>query len=176
MRIPIGSSWTLPLTSNLSGKRLDPYQAFNFAIEIEGLLVGGFTEVSGLESEIQVEEYREGGVNNYVHQFPAQTTHARLTLIHGLTDVSTLWNWYHSATRGIIQRKNGTIMLLDQQQIPVMWWNFRNAYPVKWTGPRFQASSNEVAFESIELVHEGLSKPALSQGLALGRGVASLVR
>ncbi|HUL12171.1 MAG TPA: phage tail protein [Methylococcaceae bacterium] len=170
--IPLGLSWAPAAVSNwVPGVRaLDPYIAFNFAIEIEGLLVGGFTEVSGLESEIEMEEYQEGGVNNYVHHLPRQTKPAHLVFKKGLTDISTLWNWYDNTSQGIIQRKNGTIMLLDRKQIPVMWWNFRNALPVKWTGPDFDSGSDQVAFESIELVHEGLTKPLLGQAAALLRG------
>lgn len=170
--IPLGLSWLPSTVSNwVPGVRpLDPYMGFNFAIEIEGLLVGGFTEVSGLESQIGVEDYQEGGVNGFVHKLPRQTTHSNLVLKHGLTDISSLWNWHYNATQGIIRRKNGTIMLLDRKQIPVMWWNFRNALPVRWTGPDFNAGSDEIAVESIELAHEGLTKPLLGQAASLVRG------
>lgn len=174
--IPLGLS-ILPnaLGNWAEGVRsLDPYTAFNFAVEIEGLLVGGFTEVSGLESEIETEEYQEGGVNEYVHHLPRQASSGRLVLRHGLTDVSSLWNWYYNITQGIIQRKNGTIMLLDRQMLPVMWWNFRNALPIKWSGPELNATSDEIAFESIEMVHEGLTKPILGQIASLGRGAAQM--
>jgi phage tail-like protein len=153
---------------------LQPYQTFNFAVEIEGLLVGGFTEVSGLEGQVEMEEYREGGVNDFVHQLPSRTSHSNLVLSHGLTSMSTLWNWYYDTTQGMIQRRNGTIMLLDAGQAPVMWWNFRNALPVRWTGPAFNAASDEVGVESLELAHEGLTKPLLGQVVALATGIAGL--
>lgn len=174
--IPLGLSWLPSAVGNwVPGVRpLEPFKAFNFAVEIEGLLVGGFTEVDGLESHIEVEDHREGGVNGFVHKLPGQTTYANLELKHGLTAISTLWNWYANATRGVIQRKSGTIMLLDPRQIPVMWWNFRNAIPVRWTGPRFNAASDEVGFESIELAHEGLTKPLLGQAAALAHGIAGM--
>jgi phage tail-like protein len=154
--------------------RDDPYMAFSFVVEIEGLLVGGFSEVSGLESEIAVEEYQEGGLNNYVHKLPGPAKYPNLVLSHGLTDIDSLWTWYHEVSRGLIQRKNGTIILLDRRRVPAMWWNFRQAYPVKWVGPRFNASSaTEVAVEQVELAHQGLSKPAASGRLVgvLGRSV-----
>jgi phage tail-like protein len=153
---------------------LQPYQTFNFVVEIEGLLVGGFTEVSGLEGQVEMEEYREGGVNSFVHQLPSRTSHSNLVLSHGLTSMSTLWNWYYDTTQGTIQRRNGTIMLLDAGQVPVMWWNFRNALPVRWTGPAFNAASDEVGVESLELAHEGLTKPLLGQAVALATGIAAL--
>lgn len=175
--VPLGLSWLPSMAGNwvLGTRPLPPYQTFNFAVEIEGLLVGGFTEVSGLESEVEVEEYREGGVNGFVHKLPARTSHSNLVLSHGLTSLSTLWNWYYDTTQGVIQRRNGTIMLLDPQQVPVMWWNFRNALPVRWTGPTFNAASDEVGVEALELAHEGLTKPLLGQAAALASGVAGLV-
>ncbi len=151
-----------------------PYQTFNFAVEIEGLLVGGFSAVSGLDSEVEVEEYREGGVNGFVHKLPVRTSYPNLVLSHGLTSVDTLWNWYYNTTLGAIQRRNGTIMLLDSRQFPVMWWNFRNALPVRWAGPDFTATSDEVAIESLELAHEGLTRPLLGQAIAVAGDIARL--
>ena len=170
--VPLGLSWAPSAVGNWApGVRpLPPFLTFNFAVEIEGLLVGGFSQVDGLESEVQVEEYQEGGVNGYVHKLPGHTTHANLVLRHGLTGLSTLWSWCYDTTQGAIQRRNGTIMLLDRRQIPVMWWNFRNALPVRWSGPSLNATSDEVGVESIELVHEGLSKPLLGQAAALAQG------
>jgi phage tail-like protein len=174
--VPLGLSWVPSAVGNWAPgiRALDPFVTFNFAVEIEGLLVGGFSEVSGLESEVQVEDLREGGVNTFVHKLPGQTTYANLVLRHGLTAISTLWNWYYNTSQGSIQRKNGTIMLLDPQQIPVMWWNFRNALPVRWTGPDFNAANDTVGFESLELVHEGLTKPLLGQAAALAHGAAQM--
>jgi phage tail-like protein len=176
--VPLGLSWLPAVAGNrvLGTRPLQPYLTFNFNVEIEGLIVGGFTEVSGLESSVEVEEYREGGVNGFVHKLPGRTSHSNLVLQHGLTSLSTLWNWYHNTTLGAIQRKNGTIVLLDPQQIPVMWWNFRNAVPVRWTGPTFSAVSDEVGAESLELAHEGLTRPLLGQAAALAAGAAQAGR
>ena len=74
-----------------------------------------------------------------------------------------------------INRKNGTIYLLDRMRIPVMYWNFKEAYPVKYTGPDLRADSANIAFESVELTHRGLSRPALGGMLgAAGSAVAGL--
>ncbi|MBD2341684.1 phage tail protein [Calothrix sp. FACHB-156] len=149
--------------------------AYNFLVEIEGLLTGGFMEVTGLESEIQVQDYHEGGKNGYVHQFPSYVQYPRLVLSHGLTDIGTLWDWYQDAAKGNIRLKNGTIMLLDRQQLPAMWWNFKDAYPVKWNGPQFNASNaTEIAVERIELIHQGIDQPLESQALAASRGGVQL--
>jgi len=152
-------STAFALATNGLGQRLDPYMAFNFVVEIEGLIVGGFSEVSGLESNVEVTTYREGGLNRYDHKLPGPTTYANLVLTRGLTDIETLWNWYDNVTRGIIRRKNGTILLLDPQRLPVAWWDFHAAYPVRWVGPQLRAAATEVAVEQLELAHEGLRKP-----------------
>ena len=174
--VPLGLSWLPAVIGNWvpGARHLDPFTTFNFAVEIEGLLVGGFSDVSGLDSQIEVEDYQEGGVNGFAHKLPGRTTYSDLELRHGLTAISTLWNWYHNTTRGVIQRKNGSIVLLDERQIPVMWWNFRNAIPVRWAGPTFDAKNDEVGFESISLAHEGLTKPLLGQAIALAHGAAGM--
>ncbi len=173
--LPLGTNAAYAGAVGAIGSRLDPYQGFNFLLEIEGLVTGGFSQVSGLESEIEVEERREGGENRYIHQLPGPTKYpSHLILKHGLTEIDSLWNWYEATSRGVIQRKNGSIMLLDRQQIPVMYWNFKQALPVRWTGPEFDASSDEVVFETIELIHKGIAKPVLSQALSVARTVARL--
>src|SRR5687768_15889159 len=110
---------------------IDPYLNVNFAVEIEGLLVGGFSEVSGLEAELVTERYREGGLNGFEHVFAGPVQTSEIVLSRGLIDVDTLWNWFDSAARGIVKRKNGTIMLLNLQGDPVMWWDFARALPIR---------------------------------------------
>jgi phage tail-like protein len=174
--VPLGLSWAPAAIGNwVPGVRpLEPFTVFNFAVEIEGLMVGGFTEVEGLAGEVTTMDYREGGVNGYVHKLPVNGNPGNLTLRHGLTASSSLWNWFDNTSRGVIQRRSGSIVLLDRRQIPIMWWNFRNALPIRWTGPSLNASSGEIGAEAIELVHEGLSKPLLGQAAAVGQGIAGM--
>ncbi|NES69324.1 MAG: phage tail protein [Okeania sp. SIO2D1] len=136
----------------------DPYMSYNFAVEIGGVIVAGFSEVSGLSSEIELESYEEGGLNGYVHKFPKHTTYPNLVLSRGLVNIDLFYIWYQATSQGLIQQLNGTILLLNSQQLPVMWWTFKRAYPVKWEGPQFNASNDEIAVERIELVHQGISK------------------
>ncbi|HKQ74182.1 MAG TPA: phage tail protein [Blastocatellia bacterium] len=167
----LGLNAGFSLVTNLLGMRADPYQAFNFLIEIEGIMAGGFSECSGLQVETEFQEYREGGVNDYVHRFPGPTKHPPLTLKHGLTQIDGLWRWHQEVSEGVSQgkeitRQNGTIYLLSKNGLPVMWWDFKEALPVKWTGPELRADSASVAFESVELVHRGLSRPSLANIVA----------
>ena len=141
------------------GHRQDPYLTFNFQVEIQGLVVGGFSEVSGLQVEIEVEDYREGGLNDYIHKLAGPTRYpSNLVLKHGLTDVDGLWKWQREVTQGVIKRKNGSIVFLDSTGEERWRWNFSGAYPVRWVGPELRAGSADVAVETIELVHRGLTK------------------
>jgi phage tail-like protein len=162
----LGLNAAFGLVTNLLGVRADPYQVFNFLVEIEGILAGGFSECSGLQVETEFFDYREGGVNEYVHRFAGPTKYPPLVLKHGLTQIYGLWSWHQDVIQGKIERKNGTIYLLDKQRIPVMWWDFKEAFPYKWTGPELRADSSNVAIESVELTHRGLSRPTLGNVLA----------
>jgi phage tail-like protein len=140
------------------GERLDPYLDFTFMVEIESLLVGGFSEVNGLQSETEFEEILEGGVNDHVHRFPKITKYPNLILKRGFTDCDSLWNWYQNVLEGRFQRKSVSVILLNSKGEEKWRWNFANAYPIKWIGPYFKSDGNSVAVESIELIHDGIRK------------------
>jgi phage tail-like protein len=137
-------------------ERQDPLNAFNFHVEIGKLVIAGFSECTGLQAEIDTQPYSEGGVNDYEHNFWGRTKYPRLVLKRGLTQIDGLWEWYWEVMQGRIQRKNGTIYLRDSQKRSVMAWHFSQALPVKWAGPDLRADSATLAFETIELVHQGL--------------------
>jgi phage tail-like protein len=147
----------MSLLETAARKLLDPFHVFNFFVEVEGLLVAGFSECSGLQVETEIQEYAEGGLNNYTHHFRGRTKYAPLILKRGLTLNNQLWRWHQGVIEGKFERKNGTIYLLDKTHVPITWWNFKKAFPSKWTGPELRATSNDVAIESVELIHQGLS-------------------
>lgn len=156
----LGANAAFSLGVQALGRRIDPYQVFQFYIEIQGLLVGSFAECSGLQAETELETYREGGVNEYLHHFAGASKYPPLVFKHGLSPIDGLWGWHQEIVRqGRVTRRNGSIYLLNRQQSPLIWWNFKDAFPYKWTGPDLQASSGDVAFEAVELVHRGLSRP-----------------
>ena len=139
------------------GGRHDPVLAFHFAVEISGLFVAGFSDVSGLQAEIEVQEYREGGVNGYIHKRAGPTKYpSNLILKKGITDSTELWSWYSDVMRGRIQRKPVDVVLMSSTGEESRRWKLQNAYPVKWTGPELKATASEVAVETLELAHEGL--------------------
>jgi phage tail-like protein len=139
------------------GKRQDPYLDFRFLVEVDQLIKGGFTQVSGLQAEVDIEEYREGGTNDFFHHLPRGTKYPYLSLKRGLIDHS-LGDWHQKARNGQIERKTVWVIVLDMQGNEEMRWAIRRAFPVRWLGPEFKANSNSVAVESMELVHQGIEK------------------
>lgn len=129
---------------------------YHFAVELDGVIEGGFSEVSGLESETEYDEYHEGGLNTYVHRFPKLTKSPPLVLKRGICESNKLWDWYYHASIGKVYRCTGAIILLNPAGYEVRRWNFKGAYPVKWVGPQFDATANEIAVELVEIVHQQL--------------------
>jgi phage tail-like protein len=156
-------------SGNRPEDRTDPYLGCSFLVEVEGILAGGFSECGGLEVETEIEPYREGGQNDYVHHFAGPTKYPPLILKHGLTTIDGLWTWHQDVVAGQIARHNGTIHLLDRNRTTIMSWDFKEAFPVKWTGPTLQADRAQVAIESLELRHRGLSRA--QNGSAAGGGL-----
>jgi phage tail-like protein len=138
------------------GQRNNPFPSYNFAVEIEGLVSASFSEVSGLGLEIEVNEYREGGQNEFIHKRAGSTKYPNLILKRGMNVITELWDWYWKVANGTIQRKNLSVVMMDASGQEWRRWNFEQAYPVKWVGPDLRGNSNEIAVESLEFAHKGL--------------------
>jgi phage tail-like protein len=151
--------------------RIDPLGVFNFYLtlidtaNVLGTLitaavnykVAGFSECSGLEATVEVFEYKEGGLNDYVHKFPTRASFANLTLKHGVIYLyDDLWTWHNDFVLGRGKRKDGLIVLLDEAKQPAKIWKFKRGIPTKWVGPALNATQSAVAIESLEIAHEGL--------------------
>ena len=141
-----------------TGDRKDPFRAYNFLVEIDGITRAGFREVSGLDSGQEVASYREGTDPLSVRHLPGLVKYSNITLKWGITDDAELWNWRQKAVDGKVERKNGSIVLLDDTGAEKIRWNFSHAWPTKWTGPTFNATGNEVAIETLEIAHEGVTR------------------
>src|SRR5262245_24978135 len=157
-----------------TGVRTDPCIAVNFVVSLldssSGLALGlslaqsaifdvaagGFTECTGIEMSMDPEEYKEGGRNGAVLQFPNRVKWAKITLKRGFGTGTTLWDWHYSFVEGRGRRRDGLIVLLNHEHLPVQTWYFQRALPVRYQGPAMNASQNTVAIESLELVHEGI--------------------
>ena len=141
-----------------TGVRNDPFRAFNFSLEIDNIPSGAFSEVSGLTAEGDAVDYREGtDLQPNVRKLPGLRKFANITLKRGYTREGSLWQWYTNIANGLSDRRNVTITLLNEQRQAVMRWHAENVWINKIEGPSFKASGNEVAIESVELVHEGLT-------------------
>ncbi len=139
-----------------TGKRTDGLATAKFGVEIGAIVMAEFTEVSGLEVQLEILEYQEGGNNLFTHKLPGRVKFPNVTLKSGVTATNELWEWFEKGTYGKIERKNMSIILYDQTNAEVRRWNLINAYPIKWTGPSFKAAENAVSIEALEFVHEGI--------------------
>src|SRR5437763_1966416 len=141
-----------------TGARNDPYRSFHFIVEIDGIARAGFRECSGLDSSQDPIEYREGNEGLVSRKLPGLNKYSNISLKAGFTDDAELWEWRKKAATGHVERKNGSIVLLNDAGEEKLRWNFREGWPTKWTGPTFNATGNEVAIETLEIAHEGLDK------------------
>jgi phage tail-like protein len=141
-----------------TGQRVDPFSNFNFLIELDGITRAAFQEVSGLDATIDVIEHREGGQNTTPRKFPGLTKYSNITLRWGMTDDLELYEWHRQAIQGNLQRKNGSVVLLNRLGEEVARWNFVEAWPTKYDAPDLNATGNELAVEAVELVHEGVER------------------
>jgi phage tail-like protein len=139
------------------GKRIDPYGQFNFIVEIDGIVVGGFSECSGLTTDTNIMEYREGNEQQGIaRKLPGLMKTTNITLKRGWTQNTKLWEWRKKVIDGKTQRTSGTITLLDESRQPALRWNFRQGWPSKWEGPSLNGKTSEVAIETLEIANEGI--------------------
>ena len=140
-----------------AGKRVEAFPSAKFGVSIENVVTAEFTEASGLEAQIEILEYQEGGNNLFVHKLPGRVKFPNVTLKRGMTASNDLWDWFQQVMNRQIQRQNISIVLYGQDGSEVRRWDLEKAYPIKWSGPPFKASDNLVSIESIEFAHEGMT-------------------
>lgn len=141
-----------------TGSRTDPYRGFNFLVEIDGITQAGFQEVSGVDSSTDAVDYREGSDPLHVRKLSGLNKFSAIMLKRGITDTDELWKWRQTVMDGKTERKNGSIVLLDETGAEKIRWNFANGWPTKWTGPSFNSTSTAVAIETLEITHEELKR------------------
>lgn len=144
-----------------TGVRRDPFRGFKFRVQIDGIQRAGFREVSGLDAATDSADYREGDdLTVTISKLPGLNKFANITFKQGITDDLDLWNWRKQVMEGKIKdaRKNGSIVLMDDEGKDVAQWDFVAGWPTKWTGPTFNATANEVAIDTLEITHEGLDR------------------
>jgi phage tail-like protein len=143
--------------------RPQPYSGLNFEVAVEGISPDGtavgatFKECAGLVCTVDAIEYRSGVDPPNVIKIPGLSKYDNISLKWGSNGTSLFWNWIFSAINGQVQRANGYIKLLDENRQEVMRWSFRNGWATKYSGPSFNAATNELAMESVEIAIERLT-------------------
>lgn len=140
------------------------FGAYNFLLEISGItgdsktIVGGFKSVSGMDSETEVIEFKQGN-DRVVRKKPGRTTYANITLERGFTATDDLFVWRNNIEKGYIDRRSGSVVVLDQDlETEVARYNFYEAWPCKWEVPAMDSESSATAIEKIELAVEKVER------------------
>jgi phage tail-like protein len=140
------------------------FGAYNFLLEIQGIvndnkiIVGGFKSLSGMDSETEIVEFKQGN-DTVVRKKPGRTTYANIVLERGYTATDDLWQWRQNIENGKIDRRSGSIIILDQDgQTEVARYNFFEGWPCKWYVPDMSADSSAMAIEKIEIAVEKVER------------------
>lgn len=142
-------------------RTMDPPFAGRFVFEVEGRTIGAFTEVSGLAVSIEVQDVPEGGQNAFTHKLLGRMKWPNLVLKRGVTNSDALFEWLMEcsgegfAKSNRVVGRSGKVSVLSASGRPVRTWEFTNAKPVRWSGPKLAASARELAVEELEVCHSG---------------------
>ncbi len=142
--------------------REDPLLGFHFMLEVQGAVTGYFTECSGIGSESEIAEQKvvnEKGVQ-VVLKIPGRLKWGDITLKRGLTSNMQIWDWRKQVEDGQIKgaRKNGSIVMFDQELKEIARWNFNNGWPSKVSGPQPKSDGNDISLEELTIVHEYITR------------------
>jgi phage tail-like protein len=132
---------------------------FAFKLEIEGMETAYFSEVSGLGMEVEYVEYRDSSGDNVVRKIPGRLKYVDITLKRGFVESTEYFDWINSIARGEVERKDGSITVINQRQEEVVTYNFYEGWPIRYYGPTTKETGKgqgEIAMEELTLAHEGL--------------------
>jgi phage tail-like protein len=140
----------------------NPLVGFHFAVDIQGVIKGYFTECSGLGSEHEIIEHKvvtEKG-QEVVMKIPGRLKWENISLNRGITENMDIWKWRKQVEDGDVDgaRRDGSIIMFDQKLTEVARWNFERAWPSKVSGPTPKADGNEIGNEELEITHEYIKR------------------
>lgn len=148
--------------------RKNPYQKFNYLVEIDGFAKAGFRKCTGLEKKVNVVEYRDGGDNNSKRKEPGWTDFPNITLERGMSQDKDMSTWANDSMNldGVAKtsaqaKRDITITLNDARQVPVRRWQVYEAFVVNYKFDDFDADSDDFVIESMEVAHEGWEEVAI---------------
>ncbi len=140
-----------------------------FLFEVDGVEIGVFAEVSGLEMKVEVEQMQEGGENGFVHQLPGRMTWPHIVMKRGVTDSDALFSWVNkssgdgfSANGNKVTRSTGAITIIDTLGNRERAWQLTAVFAVRWSGPSLNATSGDALQEELELAHHGFTSKTFS--------------
>jgi phage tail-like protein len=133
-----------------------PGQSVHFRVRIDGEQdLGAWSKCDGLSVEYEVKEYMEGGENAFVHKIPGRAKYQNIKLTRIVNKESAKVAVWLTSLQATVRRQTAEIAALDGKGETIATWTLKGVYPAKWTGPSFDAGSNQVATETLELVHNG---------------------
>jgi phage tail-like protein len=140
--------------------RQDPLTNFRYRLEIDGLTVAGFSEVSIAETTVDVVDYREGNDSPHVRKLPGLTKYGNITLRRGMTTSLELYEWHKQVVNGQVSkaRKKIAIVVADETGTDKARFVVTDAWPTKYSPSDLDAKGNEVLIETLELVNEGIER------------------
>jgi phage tail-like protein len=134
----------------------DPATSLRFHVQIGDIVEAAFSECSGLQAEIAVETYAEGGLNDAVHRLPGRANFTNVRLSRGIAASDALLRWWKDTLRGKFTRKDVSIVLYSAKGEEMARWTLSDALPVKWVAPTMRGGESSVAVESLELAFEAI--------------------
>ena len=149
----------MPKTQPLGG---DPQIANRFLLEVDGIEIGVFKSVSGLSLSIDTQDLPEGGENGFVHKLPGRMTWPNLTFKRGVTDGDALFTWINktsgagfASASNKLTRHTGAVTIIGYDGSRLRSYQLADVFPVRWSGPTFDADNNAVLEEELEITHHG---------------------
>lgn len=144
-----------------TGQIVDPYTNYNFLVELDQIVRAAFQQINGLDSTVEVVEYREGG-DPTTRKLAGRTTYSNIVLKWGIAVDNELYEWHRRISQDPSnlpnERRGGAILLQNSRGETVSRWDFERAWPTKYTAPELNAESSDVAVETLELAHEGIKR------------------
>lgn len=141
----------------------------SFLFEVDGVQIGMFGEVSGLEVNVEVATYVEGGTNGYAHKLPGRMEWPNIVLKRGITDSDALFSWVNKtagpgfeSNKNKLTRSTGAITVIGSDGSRLRSWNLQDVFAVRWRGPSFDVSSGDRLDEELELAHHGFTAKTYS--------------
>jgi phage tail-like protein len=143
----------------------DPPIASRFLFEVDGVEIGIFKEVKGLEANVGVEEIKEGGQNSFVRKVPGRMTWPEITFRRGLTESDALFEWFSKSSgtgfagnQNSLKRTKATITAITHTGARLRSWHLVDAFPIKWRGPESFSVDNKVPLEEeLTIAHHGFT-------------------